>query len=322
MHGLKSTVLNLLPTAWGWTGVELFFLISGFLIHLGFLNSNKPLNILTFYSKRFWRIYPPYLLALLFFCLVGKGINYYLHTSIGLKDLAAHVFLIHNLTDKYYYSINPSFWSLAAEIQLYLLYPVFLWIRKKWGINKALIITILIAPIFRYIGYLAMPGSQLAQPNLVFNVWFVWCAGALLAEKYYNGEKIIKKKAGLIAAIGFTISLSVKFYAGGYFLGALLAIFSWLAFFEWMLHAKSINTNSILSKAMIAIGLCSYSIYLIHQPLLDNMFSWFDAMGHNWYLVFIKVIPVFMLIFCISWILYKLIEKPSIQLGYYLRRKQ
>src|SRR5580693_8465133 len=68
VHDLKSIILNFSPSAFGWSGVNLFLLISGFLLHLGFLSSNKPFRPIDFFSKRFWRIYPPYLLVLLFFC--------------------------------------------------------------------------------------------------------------------------------------------------------------------------------------------------------------------------------------------------------------
>ncbi|HTH81863.1 MAG TPA: hypothetical protein VL490_02940, partial [Mucilaginibacter sp.] len=158
--------------------------------------------------------------------------------------------------------------------------------------------------------------------NFVLNTWYIWCAGAYLAEKYFNGEKIIRKNAALIAFIGFALSIGVKFYVGGIYLGYFLIVFSWLVFFEWMLYTKWVNTNSMLSKTMIAIGLCSYSIYLIHQPYLDKVLSWFNMLSPNSYTAFIKVIPAFTILFVISWILYSVVEKPSIKLGYYFRRKQ
>jgi peptidoglycan/LPS O-acetylase OafA/YrhL len=54
----KTIILNLMPTAYGWIGVQLFLIVSGFLIHFGFLSRNGSLNLVSFYSRRFWRIYP------------------------------------------------------------------------------------------------------------------------------------------------------------------------------------------------------------------------------------------------------------------------
>jgi len=50
---LKDLLLNFSPISFGWTGVELFLIISGFLIHLGYLSNKDKFNIKTFYSKRF-----------------------------------------------------------------------------------------------------------------------------------------------------------------------------------------------------------------------------------------------------------------------------
>jgi len=294
-------------------------LISGFVIHLGFLSGKKELNVSVFYSKRFWRIYPPYLIALLFFCFTGAGMPYYLYSHEGLKDLFTHLFLIHNLFDRYYFSINGVFWSLALEMQLYLIYPAFLLIRKKIGINKATIIVLLIMPLSYSATFFLMPGSTLAQPNFVLNYWGIWCLGALLAEKYFNGETLFKKYRGVIATIGF-VAIVLAGYLVSPALSGVISIIAWLAFFEWTLYAP-INTKAYFFKILIAIGLCSYSIYLLHQPPLYKILSWFNILGPKSYLAFLKTIPAFIIIFVISYLYYRIIELPSIKLGYYFRRK-
>lgn len=59
--GLPSAILNFSPAAFGYTGVHLFLIISGFLIHMGTVRAEtkgKTFEGGTFFSKRFWRIYP------------------------------------------------------------------------------------------------------------------------------------------------------------------------------------------------------------------------------------------------------------------------
>lgn len=120
----KHIILNLSPTAYGWIGVQLFLIISGFLIHLGFLSRNDSLNTSTFYSKRFWRIYPPYLIVLLIFFATGIGIKNYSYSNEGYKDLFVHLFL--SIT----YSINITFplthlsgvWHLKCSFTSYTQY--------------------------------------------------------------------------------------------------------------------------------------------------------------------------------------------------------
>lgn len=315
----KTGLLNLLPTAYGWTGVELFLLVSGFVIHLGFLSGNQQFNLSVFYSKRFWRIYPPYLLSLLIFCFTGAGINYYIYSHEGLKDLFAHLFLVHNLFDRFYFSINGVYWSLALEMQLYLLYPLLLWLRKKYGINKTTLIIWLIMPLSYGITYFILSGSKIAQANFVLNYWGVWALGALLAERYFYNQILFKKYRGVIAAAGFILIILAGFYISPA-LSALISVVAWLAFFEWVLHAQ-INTKTYTFKILIAIGLCSYSIYLLHEPPLFKMLSWFNILGPRSYLAFVKAIPAFALIFVVSYLYYRIIELPSIKLGQYFRRK-
>ncbi|MDQ2772566.1 MAG: acyltransferase family protein, partial [Bacteroidota bacterium] len=103
--------LALTPGGMGTQGVTLFLVISGFLIHWGYLKSGASFRAGEFFSRRFWRIYPPYLVALLLFGFtLGFG---------GGRSLLAHLTLTHNLSDQTFATINPSFWSLALEAQLY-----------------------------------------------------------------------------------------------------------------------------------------------------------------------------------------------------------
>ncbi len=320
VQGFKSAVLNALPTAYGWTGVQLFLLISGFVIHYGFLSGNEKLKVFTFFNKRFWRIYPAYLLALLVYCFLGKGMNYYLFSKVGLMDLLTHLFLVHNLSNAYFHSVNSSFWTLALEMQLYLLYPLFLIVRKKLGIKKALFLTFMIAPVSYAIGsFIVTKEARLPRVNFVLNFWFMWCSGAFLAEKYLNGERIFPKRAGAIIVLGFMATILIKFHVFGSLLCSLVATFSWLVFFEWFLYNPRINTNSIVFKTFTAIGVSSYSIYLIHQPYLSYILNWFNVLSVHPYLAFIKTIPAFTIVFSISYLMYRFIEVPFIKLGNFLR---
>ena len=127
----------LYPLSLGWSGVALFFVISGFCIHYSFLkhvasSPGKPF-LKQFFWKRFWRIYPPY--------LIGLGVFFYLmlrHHDAGATagNFWSHLLLIHNFGSVTFNGINPSFWSLAVEMQFYLLFPLVLMLRGKIGIKR------------------------------------------------------------------------------------------------------------------------------------------------------------------------------------------
>jgi peptidoglycan/LPS O-acetylase OafA/YrhL len=78
--------------------------------------------------------------------------------------------------------------------------------------------------------------------------------------------------------------------------------------------------NTYVSKAIIVIGLCSYSFYLIHQPYLKNLLDLLGSISGNNMFRILNVLPAFIITFLISYLLYRLVELPSIQLGARLRK--
>lgn len=323
ISGVKSFILNFSPVAYGWSGVLLFLLISGFLIHFGFLAAGKKLEILPFYKKRFWRIYPPYLLVLLFFCFTKGQTFYYLFSVAGIKDFLLHLTLSHNLTDRTYYSINASFWSLALEAQLYLLYPVLLYARAKWGMGKTLIGLVVLSTVVLLAGaVVGFFGSKSAFPSNVFICWFIWAAGAYLAEKLSTGEKIFKRNVEWVIIAAFAVAIFSRYSLYSTILMGYLLPVGWLAFFEWFLYKENINISARLPKAFAVIGLCSYSIYLIHQPYLGSMLAFFDPLplGPSIFKL-LKLIPVALIIFLVSYTMYLWIELKSVSFGKTFQKK-
>ena len=113
-------------SSFGYIGVFLFFVISGFCIHLQWAKSRaagKPtIQFGSFWRRRIRRLYPPYLIAFALFMLMAAsttGINV---THFFVYDVVMHLLMLHNLDPQTCYSINGVFWTLAIEEQLYLAY--------------------------------------------------------------------------------------------------------------------------------------------------------------------------------------------------------
>jgi peptidoglycan/LPS O-acetylase OafA/YrhL len=133
------------PVSFFWTGVALFFVLSGFCIHLSYLKASN-LTWGKFFWLRFWRLYPAYILAVAFFLVVTR-VN--LHGSSRIMQLVLHAAFLHNISAQYFFGINPAFWSLATEVQLYLLFPFVIFFRQRWGIERCLVVTALVAVLAR-----------------------------------------------------------------------------------------------------------------------------------------------------------------------------
>lgn len=317
---VHSAILNFSPAAFGNTGVHLFLLISGFLIHMGTVRAEtkgKPFEGGTFFSKRFWRIYPPYLLALLFFCFAVQGSRYLLHGP-KIIDLLSHVFMAHNLTDSTFNSINPSFWSIALEVQLYLVYPLVLVLRRRLNLQTITLLMVCLSLTMEWIPRaLDTPGMGLAYAMSLPRYWFIWCAGAWLAEQHLIGKRLFAQRAGQCSVVFFLGMAAARYFEWATPYGVYFAVLGWLAFFEWWMNLRIPERWQISApfKAFTAIGLCSYSIYLIHQPFLRPMLNFFGDYGPWPLALSVKLTVVFGIIFLISWALYQWVELPSIAYG-------
>jgi peptidoglycan/LPS O-acetylase OafA/YrhL len=327
LTGIRTSLLNFSPGAFGYTGVHLFLIISGFLIHLGTVRAEtkgKPFEGGTFFSKRFWRIYPPYILTLLFFCFAVQGSRYLLDGPKSI-DLLAHAFMLHNLSDSTFNSINPSFWSIALEVQLYLVYPLLLVLRRRLNLRTITLLMVCLSLVMEWIPRaLDIHGMGLAYGMSLPRYWFMWCAGAWLAEQHLIGKRLFAQFAGPCSMLFFLGMGAARYFEWATPYGVYFAVLGWLAFFEWWMNLKIPENwpSSIPFKAFTAIGLCSYSIYLIHQPFLRPMLKFFGDYGPWPLAISVKLVVVFGIIFLISWSLYQWVELPAIAIGARKREKK
>lgn len=116
-HYGPMTGLNLGPFRFAYTGVDLFFVLSGF-VFAPYL-FGKRLSISAHLIRRFFRLYPLYAIAL--GCYAGLKWQ----TGLSAEILLKHVFFLHTLESReiaFYF--NPAFWSLPPEVEFYLLLPM------------------------------------------------------------------------------------------------------------------------------------------------------------------------------------------------------
>jgi peptidoglycan/LPS O-acetylase OafA/YrhL len=316
-----------LPLSIGNIGVPIFFVVSGFCIHLSFQSQGKQWG--NFISRRIFRIYPAYLVALLFFTvLYGQYFRLDSSSQVLWTQLLSHLFLVHNFQNATIGGINGSFWSIAIEAQLYLLYPALLWLVAKLGWRRTLGLLagmeILIRGTWGLVDTLETTDTllkaiawKLAVSPLGY--WFSWSLGAWLAEAHLKQQPLPFAKTSPLWWVGLaSLSYFVKPLDSFRFL--IFAVATAVTIRQFLGEAEPKFTAPKAALALLKkIGLWSYSLYLIHQPLLQIY-----AYALNWAVpAETRSVPVAWLLNVTAWLpimvfsilLYELIELPGIAWG-------
>ena len=281
----------------GFVGVDVFFVISGYLITGILLRGQAAgqFSLLDFYARRIRRIFPA-LIAM----LAGVGIFGWLislpdeYELLG-KHIAAAAGFILNLslfvdTNPYFGAITTPLvhlWSLGVEEQFYLFWPVFLWATvrlRKWQL--ALIALVTAASFSLNVATISseplqsfyLPSSRLWELSI----------GALLAYVQQNGNSRLEQIHVAITSRWPRLSGLIGNQAQA-MLGAVLLLVCFATFNErmgfpgwWALVPTCgalllisagpqawVNRNVLSRRGMVYIGLISYPLYLWHWPLLS-----------------------------------------------------
>ncbi len=281
----------------GWVGVQMFFVLSGFLITNSLLIS-KSKNLLDylkiFYIRRVLRIFPLYFLYVFIFLI--------LNTSSLSWSLVG--FLL-TFTSNFYAIWNPNgtfdyighYWSLAVEEQFYFIWPflVFYFISSKFKKNSILLLSsiVILGPAIRIITFNYFEQSSnlgLTAVNIMpFSQFDSFATGGFLAYIVYHGTYVrhskiilwmwfflifiigcnnlltqydIEKKLTIVTSLGFPYLLKYNFsFIYGY---TLLNVFFGLVIFQIIKGEFKLLEN----KYLVYIGKISFGIYVLHVPAL------------------------------------------------------
>ena len=271
---------NDLPVRWltyasepGWLGVQLFFVLSGFLITGILLDSRpRPDYFKRFYFRRALRILPPYLLLLAILLVTGRApLNFVLLAAA----FAANFSTLFGMALAY-----APLWSLAVEEQYYLLWPTV--VRKVAPLRIALfgIALFLLAPLIRWNAFTSGAGaSQFA----VHYTWFTYdglVLGSLTAlwlrspwatrERVKGTALAVLAGAALVSAIGMPFGLFDRTRApGAAFEYTIMNIFFASSLVLALVIGSGPWRRLVHRPVLMFLGYISYGLYLCHVLVFE-----------------------------------------------------
>jgi len=269
---------------YGKYGVQVFFVISGFVIPLSLYNSGYTFKSYNkFLVKRLIRLHPPYLIALFITLCIGWVASRIQH--IGFNENFISIF--QSLFYMHVSEINPVFWTLAIETQYYLLI----------GLLFALVIKYPRASIFLGLPILLMIEKSFVSEYISFFHYVVFFLIGMVGFLIYTSQ-------GSLRLNGSSIVILLIY---SYFLHDLPSTISAAFTILVILFYK----NDILSEFKYS-GKISYSLYLIHFPIgvkFINLSSRYVDSSLTW-ILFPLALLIVMVMASILWVI---IEKPSTQ---------
>jgi len=301
----------------GFAGVDIFFVISGFLMTRIIFNGfdNNTFSLGKFYKARANRIIP----ALAMLCFTTLAISWFYLTPADYKTLSNDTLNSIIFISNFFYGGDAGYfdttskerwllhtWSLSAEWQFYIIYPLILVCLKKVFSLSQLKITILIGTIISliYSVYSTYQTPELAYYLLPSRAWEMMLGGIAFLFPLQN---LNNKNKARLEIIGISLIIIVYLFISkntpwpGYL--ALIPVLGTFCILQANRQHSIFTDNPFFQK----IGLWSYSIYLWHWPL--SVLGIYLSLGTNW--IYIGA-PISILLGFLS---YRYIEQFNVNLA-------
>lgn len=299
---LKAVFVN------GWLGVEVFFVISGFILPYSLWRAGyqlSPSNLGRFVWKRIVRLEPPYFATIVLILLLGylsartpgyHGEPFHMNPA----QIALHVGYLNAFAGMPW--LNPAFWTLAIECQFYLIVSLIfpLVVSRSRTVRLVSIGSLLIASELCHAGHFDPHGHFVTfyLPLFAFGmVAFQWYAG--IGAKWESLLILLPAAAILYMHMGVVlmlVGLSTAFI--------IVAVPSW--------------TNAHLSL----LGTLSYSLYLAHVPIGGRVINLARRLPPSPMVSVLSIVTATAVSIGAAYILYRFVERPAQQYAGRLRFDQ
>jgi exopolysaccharide production protein ExoZ len=290
-------------------GVQLFFIVSGYTMMLTYGDSGSLAAARSFYIRRLFRIVPLFWIAIPFYLLItrGEGITMWAPGGVSARDVVLTVLFLHWSSVTAFNSVVPGGWSIAVEMQFYLLFPLIIQLfrRPNGAIScYALIAAVSVTAQFAADRYLvphlaaALPGGQTYLAEGFFYCWLprqliCFGFGILLYDVIEQRNR---------PTFGTMLLIGASLFSGW---GAEVAVLSAAAF--------GILASRLTLPFASLLGRHSYAVYLAHFALVSTI----QALRP------LDLIPLVILVTALSlalsyYLVEPLLERPFNRLGHAL----
>ena len=333
----RNRLLEMWDTFWlmGWSGVDLFFVLSGFLITgILYKSKGKPNFFRNFYVRRFLRIFPIYYL-LLFACLVVTPL---VTGKAALPHSYYYPLYLSNFDTELAIPIHPVLvvtWSLAIEEQYYIFYPTIVHLVNLKNLIRVLIGFVAVSITLRFLGhYLGFfqPRQQYHFTLAHFDGIALGGLLRLLVNNYQSYANLLTKFLKFLPVV-LVVSWGLNLYCGDqvlrdlrpghnpdhisflpsmYLLGYTLNALSYAGILLLCLSKDGLIYKAFNWGPLREIGKVSYGMYLLQYP--SRMI--FQKLTEPWHVTngFVTAIGVFTICYVMAKISWTIYESPILNL--------
>ena len=295
--------------------VPIFIVLSGYSLLLPRVRApegTRAVGPLAFYRRRVRRIVPPYYaalaLSLLLIALVpglNRPANVYWDLALPALEphaILSHLLFLHNAPGYWYAftTINPPLWTIAVEEQIYLLFPLLALVWRAWGAVAVLAVGLAYGTLTLYLPFTVLPlsytwyvglfamglfAASLSFPRTArearWRARLPWGTLALLALPVLAAVIVIGNWVALGGTSRWLRVLFSNTWSKDYVVGVAMACLLIACSTRYRVAevGRSPLMRVLQAPALVAIGRFSYSLYLLHAPILASLALLFRGLG-------------------------------------------
>jgi peptidoglycan/LPS O-acetylase OafA/YrhL len=311
----------------GSTGVSLFLVLSGFCLYLPIARGGaENFRVWRFLRRRATRLLPAYYVSLAVILLV----TVLAATQLGLTPLSGpgvaiqavtHLTMTHSLFPSTFYALNGAYWSLGLEWQLYLGLPLLVIGVRRFGLARTVAAVVAVNMAYRVGLQVAIDlhgiaaGSVLATdvlPNLLPGRWAEFGFGMVAASLYATGRTGRWAPRAGWAILGLVPLTTVAVLSVGSSLEHLLFGAVFFLLLCVVVAGENWLSRLVSWRPLAAVGVMSYSLYLVHQPIVASLSFLLRHTGSP-LPVFLEVLLCMPGILAVAWLLFITVERRTLR---------